>query len=404
MFNIGTQPQSQPQPTVQPQSYAATQNAKYSNTQSNFVDMKDRINSVISDLLPLKQTGVRSAIVDACQKWINRFPNAKTLKDLDLVESFEIPLSDILIDTTMQRLLSITWVLSIVSYFRDVQAMPIQVYPVLEKDLNYTAVGPRGLYASWDGQHTLAVFYIIAVYILKLDPTKVMIPVNIYKVSQKSEIRENFVKGNGPEGKKLLDAIDTYHQMIYGVRVDGNKNPIWIEAERKQQYLEQADLFVTANKFNDTFAPGAISRLQEINGYSSDIIRKFALYTTTFPVARSIASQEIEIMCAWFDMAKKDGVDYTDAEIVDLGNHLHSLFGADFDESSAYWDKVRNAYSVWHTKYWAGFHQAPTLRFNKNWTTGGVFLWHQLKKTWPNARIPALSINSPFIPAQKDMY
>jgi hypothetical protein len=389
---------------AQPQSYAASQNAKYSNTESNYVDMKDRINSVINALPLLKQTGVRSAMIDACQKWINRFLQVKTLKDLDLVDSLELPLSDILIDTTMQRLLSITWVLAIVANFRDVQIMPIQVYPVLEQNLGYTAVGPRGLYASWDGQHSLAVFYIIAVYILKLDPTKVMIPVNIYKVSRKSEIRENFVKGNGPEGKKLLDAVDTYHQMIYGVRVDGNKNPIWIEAERKQQYLEQADLFVTASKFNDAFMPGAISRLQEINGYSSDIIRKFALYTTTFPVSRPIASQEIEIMCAWFDMAKKGGVDYTDAEVVDLGNHLHSLFGADFDESSALWDTVRNAYSAWHKKYWAGFPQAPILRFNKNWTTGGVFLWHQLKKTWVNGRVPALSINSPFIPAQKDMY
>jgi hypothetical protein len=389
---------------TQPQSYAAAQNAKYSNTKSNFVDMKNRINSIIDSMPLLKQTGVRSAIMDACQKWINRFPTAKTLRDLDLVESFELPLSDILIDTTMQRLLSIQWVLAIVANFRDVQAMPIQVYPVLEQNLHFTAVGERGLYASWDGQHTLAVFYIIAVYILKLDPTKVMIPVNLYKVSQKSEIRENFVKGNGPEGKKLLDAVDIYHQMIYGVRVDGNKNPTWIEAERKQQYLEQADLFVTANKFNDVFMPGAISRLQEINGYSSDIVRKFALYTTTFPISRPVASQEIEIMCAWFDMAKKSGVDYTDAEVVDLGNHLHSLFGADFDESSTFWNKVRDAYSMWHTKYWAGFHQAPTLRFNKNWSTGGVFLWHQLKKTWPNARIPALSVNSPFIPAQKDMY
>lgn len=392
------------QAQVQPQSYAASQNAKYSNTESNYVDMKDRINSVISALPSLKQAGVRSAMIDACQKWVNRFLQVKTLKDLDLVDALELPLSDILIDTTMQRLLSITWVLAIVANFRDVQIMPIQVYPVLEKNLGYTAVGPRGLYASWDGQHSLAVFYIIAVYILKLDPTKVMIPVNIYKVSQKSEIRENFVKGNGPEGKKLLDAVDTYHQMIYGVRVDGNKNPIWIEAERKQQYLEQADLFVTASKFNDAFMPGAISRLQEINGYSSDIIRKFALYTTTFPVSRPVASQEIEIMCAWFDMAKKDGIDYTDAEVVDLGNHLHLLFGADFDESSALWDTVRNAYSAWHKKHWANFYGAPAMRFNKNWSTGGVFLWHQLKKTWTNGRIPALTVTSSFIPAQKDMY
>lgn len=401
---MATQPMSLQIQSAPVQSYAAAQNAKYSNKNSNFVDMKDRINAIISSLPTLKQSGVRSAIVDACKKWIARFPTVQTFKDLDLVESFEIPLSDLLIDTTMQRLLSMPWVLAIVANFRDVQAMPIQVYPVTDKNLKYQAVGPRGLHASWDGQHTLAVFYIIAVYILKLDPTKVMIPVNIYKVSQKSEIRENFVKGNGPEGKKLLDAVDTYCQMIYGVRVDGNKNPIWGEAELKQQYLEQADLFVTADKFNDTFMPGAISRLQEINGYNSDVIRKFALYTTTFPVARPIASQEIEIMCAWFDMARKDGVDYTDDEVIDLGNHLHTLFGADFHESSAFWDTVRNAYSAWHKKHWAGWHDAPAMRFNKNWSTGGVFLWHQLKKTWPNGRIPALNISSSFIPAQKDMY
>ena len=103
-------------------------------------------------------------------------------------------------------------------------------------------------------------------------------------------------------------------------------------------------------------------------------------------------------------MAKKDGIDYTDAEVVDLGNHLHLLFGADFDESSALWDTVRNAYSAWHKKHWANFYGAPAMRFNKNWSTGGVFLWHQLKKTWTNGRIPALTVTSSFIPAQKDMY
>lgn len=401
---MATQPMSLQTQQISTQSYATAQNSKYSDKKSIYLDIKDRLNSTISSAPLLKQTGIRSAILDACQRFKNRFSNVQSFNDFGLVESIEIPLSDILIDSTIQRLLNISWVCAIVANFRDVQAMPIQVYPVTDKNLKYKAYGPRGLYASWDGQHTLAVFYIIAVYILKLDPTKVMIPVNVYKVSQKSEIRENFVKGNGPEGKKLLDSVDIYQQMIYGVRVDGNTNPTWIEAELKQQYLEQADLFVTADKFNDTFMPGAISRLQEINSYSSDIIRKFALYTTTFPVARPVASQEIEIMCAWFDMAKKGGVDYTDAEIINLGNHLHTLFGADFHESSPFWDTVRNSYANWHKKYWAGFHQAPTLRFNKNWSTGGVFLWHQLKKTWDTKRVPPLNINSPFIPAQKDMY
>jgi hypothetical protein len=297
------------QATQQPQTHAAKQNARYSDTKSMYFDIKDRFNAIVSGLPLIKQTGVRSSILNACQKFQKLFPNAKTFTDFDIVEAIQIPLSDILIDATIQRLLNLAWVCAIVANFRDVQAMPIQVYPVTDKNVKYTAHGPRGLYASWDGQHTLAAFYVIFVLILRMDPKDVMIPVNVYKVSKKSEIRENFVKGNGPEGKKLLDAVDYYMQMIYGVRVDGSTNPTWVEAEIKQQYLEQADLFVTAEKFGDTQMAGAISRMQEINGYSSDIIRKFALYTTTFPVARPVASQEIEIMCAWFDMAKKDGVD-----------------------------------------------------------------------------------------------
>lgn len=387
-----------------PQSHASKQNARYSDKTSVYFDINDRFNAILSGMPLMKQAGIRSLVSSAAGFFSKKFANVKTFDDFDLVESINVPLSDILIDATIQRMLSIQWVCYIVANFRDVQAMPIQVYPVTDTNHKYNASGKR-LYASWDGQHTLAAFYVIAVLILKLDPKDVMIPVNIYKVSKKAEIRENFVKGNGPEGKKLLDAIDHYTQMIYGVRIDGNTNPTWTEAELKQQYLEEADLFVTAEKFGDTFMPGAISRLQEINSYSSDIIRKFALYTTTFPVARPIASQEIEIMCAWFDMAKKGGIDYTDAEVMDLGLHLHVLFGADFHESSAFWEKARDSYTNWHKKYWAGFAGAPArASFSKNWNNGGVFLWHQLSKTWTTGRVPELRIGIPFVPAQKDLY
>jgi hypothetical protein len=389
----------------QPLSHAAQQNARYSNTKSMYFDAKDRFNTVLSNLPLMKQTGHRSQLARACTEFQKKYPSITDFQDLDLVQSLEMPLSDILIDSTIQRLLDLPWSYGIVENFRAVQAQPIQVYKITDTGLKYTASTNNGLYACWDGQHTLIAFYIIAVMILKLDPAKVMVPVNIYNVAKKSEIRENFVKGNGPEGKKLLEPIDYFMQMIYGVRVDGTTNPIWVEAELKQQYLEQADLFVTAAKFGDTHMPGAISRMQEIDKYSSDIIRKFALYTTTFPVSRPVASQEIEIMCAWFDMAKKDGVDYTDEEVVNLGNHLHVLFGADFHESSAFWETVRVAYTNWHKKYWAGWTNGPTrVSFSKNWNNGGVFLWHQLSKTWKTGRIPRLNVGIPFIPAQKDLY
>jgi hypothetical protein len=179
-------------------------------------------------------------------------------------------------------MLDLTWVFRVIENFRAVQASAIQVYPVdADVDFKYQAHGKRGLFASWDGQHTLAAFYIIAVLILKQNPKDVMVPVNIYKISKKAEIRENFVSGNSEIGKKLLDTIDLFMQMIYGVRLDGSTNPVWREAELKQQYLEQADLFVTADKFGDTHMPGAISRMQEIDHYNSEIIRKFCLYAAT---------------------------------------------------------------------------------------------------------------------------
>ena len=383
-------------------SYATQQNSKFTSKKSHYLDIKDRFNTLLSLLPAMKQQGIRAALMDACNKFQKKFPHVTKWEDLNMVEATFMPLSDLLIDVTIQRLLSFPWVFAILSNFREVQAMPIQVYPVTDK-VKYLANGQRGLYAAWEGQHTLAVFYVIAVIILKLDPKKVMIPVNVYPMSKKSEIRETFVAGNGPEGKKLLDAVDLYQQMIYGVRVDGNTNSAWVEAELKQQYLEQADLFVTADKFGDTNMPGAISRMQEINGYNSEIIRQFCMYTTTIPIARPIASQEIEIMCAWFDMARKDGIEYTDAEIIDLGNHLQTLFQADFQESSPFWVQARTAYTNWHNEYYKNWDYPPALRFNKNWSTGGVFLWHQLRKTW-EGRIPKLSISSPFAPAKKDLY
>jgi hypothetical protein len=389
-------------------SYASRVNSKYNNHASNFVDLKTRLESAINRLPAFKQIGLRGTLTQVMKQWQLRFPAAKKLNDLKLVRSLLVPLSDILIDTTMQRELNLAWVLEILTKFRAVQAQPIQLYEVMDVagDLNYYPAGTQ-LYASWDAQHTAIVYYIIAVWILGEDPRTVMVPVNIYSITQKSEIRQNFVSGNTSEGKKLLEEIDIFIQMVFGVRIDGNTNPKWVEAELKQQYLEQAELFVTNVKFGDTDQPGAISRMQEINGYTSDIIRKFCLYSGTIPVARPIASQEIEIMCAWFDMCKKNGIDYTDDEVVDLGNHLHVLFDANFHESSPFWDKAKTAYYNWHRVYWSSVpaYQRPSPSFSKNWRNGGAFLWYQLQKTWTNGRMPArLSISTAFQPNIADLY
>jgi hypothetical protein len=346
-------------------------------------------------------------ITNACNEFQKRHKHITCFEDLDLAEAKSTYMSDIFIDVTIQRLLNLPWVAEILTNFREPQADPIKIYEIVGGgDLaDQYPVGTK-LYASWDAQHTAIVYWIIAVMIYKQDPTKVKVPSILYKVKNRADIRKNFVNGNSDLGKLTLDLIDLFRQMVLGVRLDGNTDPKWIDAELKQQYLEGADLFVTAEKFGDTNMPGAISRMAEINKYTSDIIRKFALYTTTIPSPRPIDSQEIEILCAWFNMAKEDGIDYTDDEVVSLGNHLHQLFGADFHESSSFWTTVRNAYENWHKSYYSGLptqHQPKHMKMSKNWNTGGTFLWHQLNKTW-NGRIPSLNATTPFIPSTKDLY
>ena len=111
-------------------------------------------------------------------------------------------------------------------------------------------------------------------------------------------------------------------------------------------------------------------------------------------------------MCAWFNMAKEAGIDYTDDDIISLGDHLHELFDSDFHESSDFWIKVRTSYDNWWTAHYAKVpksHRPKNTKMSKNWNTGGTFLWHQLNKTW-NGRIPKLNASTPFIPAKKDLY
>ena len=389
-------------------SYAKTWNDQYHNSKSFFVNLKDRLDKTINGHNFMKQKSIRAAINNACALFEKRNPTKKQFKDLDLCESILMPLSDILIDVTMQRMLDLAWVLNIITNFRDVQAQPVQVYKVVNPDaeLAYYPTGSKGLYASWDGQHTAMAFYILCVFIFKQDPKDVMIPVNIYKVSRKAEIREIFVSNNTSDGKKLLDSIDTFMQEVFGVLVDGNTNPAWVESAKKQQHLEAADLFVTHEKFGNVLEPGAISRMQEIKHYDSEIIRKFCLYAATVmpDSGRPIASQEIEIMCAWFEMAKE--LEYTDEEIVDMALHINLLFDADFHESSDFWTKARTSYENWWNEYYSKVdeeYRPSHMSFSKNWRNGGTFLWHQLKTTW-EGRVPKLKINTPFKPAKKDLY
>ncbi len=403
--------------TTSVKSYASRINAKYSNKASHYQDLKTRWNSTVALYNPNTVNTINSTLKLRIAGWIKAHPNVKTFKDMPLCRAQTCRLSDILIDETMQRQLNISWVLEIIQNWRAWQAMPVQVYTVgsnASPELEY--LGEGKLYASWDGQHTAMAFYVIAVFILGLDPKDVEIPVVIYDVNTKAEIRNNFIESNTEGGKKLLDKIDIFQQMVYGVRVDGANYPEWLEVEKKQQYLEAADLFLTDEKFGDANQVGAISRVQDIvdRKVSPEVVRQFCVYAKTIMglTPRAINTKEAPIILGFLKMAAGDDVDYSDEEIESLAMLCYTLFGADFDSDGGYWAQLETAYLNW----WANFYKdvdesvrPARPRMNKDWTQGGTFFWHLLKKNWKDAAgmpmtLPRLNIQTTFIPSRKDLF
>lgn len=300
--------------------------------------------------------------------------------------------------------------------FRSWQAMPIQVYSVPNPDGELAYYSANGLYASWDGQHTAMAFYVIAVMIMGLDPKDVVIPVVIYEVNTKAEIRSNFIEGNTEAGKKLLDDIDVYQQMVFGVRIDGAIDPVWVQAEKKQTLLEDAGLFLTDEKFKDTHQVGAISRVKEIatEKLPVELVRQFCIYAKIAIglTPRAINTKELPIILGFLKMAASDNIKYSDAEIESLAVLCNQLFSGDFDSDGPYWAQLEIAYYNWWEQYYTQVDESlrpERPRMNKDWTQGGAFFWHQLKKSWINEAglpmtMPRLNINTPFIPSKKDLF
>ena len=378
--------------------YCDTINARYAVNASTFHDLKQRLNHTLGQL-PLSAKNYKLHMLsEAIKEFQRRFPTITKFKQLRLCKSQKAKLKQILIDDTMQRKLDIDWVIDILTNFNEFQIQPIQVYRVKESDL---------LFASWDGQHTAMVLFIVATMILN-DTDDVEIPVTIYEVSLKSEIRNNFVKGNSSQGKKLLQPIDLFMQMIYGVRLDGSNDPLWVESELKQQHLEQNGLFVTADKFGDTDQPGAISRLDEISKFDSSVIKELAMYLgISAQDQRPVDAKEAYIMGNWFAMNHSERKPYTQNEMYSLYHLFKTAFNADFSPDGPFWKQVEVAYLKYkereNTFIRETFGDQADMfikepRLNKDWIQGGTYLWHLVKKHYTQGPVPKLSINSPFTP------
>ena len=373
-------------------SYAQTKNARFSSTKSNIRTIQQRWNETYKAMTPGMQTVVNNALSAAIAEFRFRNPNITQWNQLLLAEAKSVKMSSVKIDGTMQRQLDMFWVLKILNQFLATMVVPIQVYkpdPTLDE------------YLGWDGQHTLVLLWLIATQILGADPDDIMIPVNLYQSSLKAQMRGNFISLNSKEGKKQLDLIDIFEQQVFGRRVDGSTNPIWIEAELKQQHIEKFGLFVTAKKFGDDDQPGAISRLQEINKLTPEAVGWLCEYLAlSTQLSRPVEEKEMVMIAHYFDRCRLEKINVTSSYIADVYNACNSAFQCDFSPMGPFWAKASQAYAKWH---FVNTNGTSSPRFNKEPVHGFPFLIAQMKKNLSNP-VPASDSKSEFYPDAEDLF
>jgi len=314
--------------------YADEINKQFYRASSHYVTLADRLRASTES-----SSYLGSIVADAIDEFKERNPQFKCWADIKpkLACAIDVKLSDIVIDITLQRLLMIMHVISIVDGFKTIKVQPIKVY--CDPDA-------EGKYVCWDGQHTSIALYIIAVMALGEDPRKIDVPVIIHPSTSKAEMREVFMSENG-DGKLMIDAIDKFQQMVFGVRTDGAEFAAWLVAEQKQQYLEQAKMFATNKKFGDENQPGALTvmtQLMDTKNYIPEITQYFTKYfLAVCRSSRPVQPKESWMLYEFFRLAEDDDrIDVTDEYIRSVAKALKVVGVNDFD-SYALWDRARAA-------------------------------------------------------------
>lgn len=368
--------------------YADQFNAQYAKSDSHFVDLASRFQQFCDENKAIEFRMM-------AREFRRRNPDFKNIQDVKrrLCRGMQGTLNQIEIDVTMQRLLNLEHVLDKLENFKATKVMPIQVYEDPDRP---------GKYIAWDGQHTAILLYVLAVLVFEINPAEFEIPVVIYDVHSKAEIRENFIGLNG-EDKLPLDAIDIFQQKVYGVRVDGSIKPSWVEAELKQRMLEKHKLFVTADKFDNTHEVGAISRLTEIDKASPAVVEQFGIYWSAIRKQRAVDPKEIYMMMSWLMLAEVQNITVDTDYLLDLADMNLSLFDANFAPAGAFWAKCETAYENWHEKRYHGWDWAPEPAMQKQPTHGLPFFNAQIQKSL-GRKTPEYFANNGFVPAHEDLW
>ena len=371
-------------------SYADLKNERFSTNVDYVITAKQRWEETYDALPDYQQDRVDYLLEQAKAEFRRRNPNFTSWHTLPLAEAKSLIMNQVNIDATMQRQLDIFWVLSLLTQFTATKVVPIQVYKYKE-----------GQYLAWDGQHTLMLLWLIATQLFEQDPNKIEIPVNVYQSKLKSEMRSNFVSLNTRDGKKQLDPIDIWEQQVFGVRVDGSKNPDWVEVEQKQQVIEAMGFFVTSKKFGDENEAGAITRLQEITKLDINTVKHLMQYLAMVGATdRPVVEKEMVMMANFFERCKFANIAVDATYIANIANAALTHWDADFTPSGKFWTRASNAYHSWYQIHGQGDYG----RFSKEPVHGGPFLVAQLKKSCPSIKIPYTNSKSEFRPLELDLF
>jgi hypothetical protein len=381
--------------------YAKKINDEYRHSESHFISLRERLQESLQGQNEFALTAVVAEFKRRFKKWTK-------FEDMKLCKAIMVPMDKILIDTTMQRAVNFLHILNIMNSFKETMIMAIQVYEDPDKP---------GHYIAWDGQHTAIVLYILATKIFGQRVAELMVPVVVYSVTQKAEIRRNFILLNG-EAKSMLDFIDLWRQMVCGVELDKADDPIWVQAHNKQAHFERAGLFATDKKFGDQDQPGAFTLLADTICSKSDktlkdveVTRMFCDYWVAMKALtgqdRAVDAKEARQLYEYFDHCYTQGITVDENYIIEFTQFCKDYFECDWNAKGAFWDKVSNAYEAWYIKSNPDGDIDPKTDeikirgFSKEFSCGGPFLIAQLKKS---TKLKVPTFESSFTPAKKDLW
>jgi hypothetical protein len=189
------------------------------------------------------------------------------------------------------------------------------------------------------------------------DISKIMIPVTLNKSKNKPDIRVNFIGHNTSTKKggvkEELSNLDLFGQKIFGVRIDLSTDPDWVESEKKQQYLEDADLFLVP-KDERLKKAGAILQPEKIINESSNIVELFTKFQKArgLKISREIEGQEIVITMDLMRAFAESNIELDSQDFASMVDIFYNSFKLDFrgKSKSVLYSNLDYAFDVWYHK------------------------------------------------------